>query len=99
MSDLKPAKQMDSGRQYADNPYGQDNYICTNRDSQNNEIPESSGFHHEGTTPGAGSSVNYSAKHYNDDVKSGTAVKDMGQSPSKETVGVDVHAAGRGSES
>lgn len=98
MASLKPVTPDCEGRQFARNPYDSDNYLDVSRNQYNDEIPEDRPMHAE-ATPGH-SNPAYVGRHYASDFSGyGKSVEDKGQSPSRETMDNNPHAADRGKES
>ena len=64
MSDMKPKSPSNDGRQFAHNPYG-DNELSVSRNSEYDEIPEDRPMHKD-STPGQSGGINYSGPQYHE---------------------------------
>lgn len=84
------------GRQFA-NDSMTPSPISVSRNQYKDEIP-SDRPEHENTTPEHSNSL-YGGNQYAPQMNYGVSVTDMGQSPSRKTVDVDVHKADKGKES
>lgn len=93
MSDLKPKSPSNDGRQFARNPYG-DNELSVSRDSEYDEIPEDRPMH-KNATPEQSGGINYSGPQYHELDSYGKSVSGSNQVSRSS---VDVGRANRGKD-